>query len=112
MKGYNYLEFPPGNNIWRKPVRFLALNFERIGILMGYFLITILLLNIAFSYEWTLSKTLFCLTVFVLAIYSVLPAPSNPNSLVIVEVFLRTPKTIKEPSYRATMKVLPLDRED
>ncbi len=38
MKGYNYLEFPPGTNIWKKSARLLALNFERLGVLGGVLL--------------------------------------------------------------------------
>jgi hypothetical protein len=112
MKGYNYLEFPPGTNIWKKSVRFLALNFERIGVLTGYFLVSDVALSKAFSYQFTLSKFLFCAVMVTAAIYSILPAPSNPNSMVFLEVFVRGPKVIMSQSLRGTMRTDPIEEEE
>lgn len=105
MKGYNYREFSPGTNIWRKPVRFFILSFERIGVLVGYFAITYLCLGQFFSYQMGYLKMSFLLVMFVLAIYSVLPPPSMPNCLLISEVFSRASKAIiKSAAFRESLK--------
>ena len=112
MKGYNYLEFPPGTNIWKKSARLLALSFERLGVLGAYFLVTYIALSKAFSYQFTVSKALFIVIMIVAAIYSILPAPSNPNSMVFMEVFFRGPKVVMSQSLRSTLRADPIEEED
>lgn len=46
------------------------------------------------------------------AVYAILPAPSNPNSLVLDEVFVRGPKTVSSQSLHGSMKCIPLEKED
>ena len=112
MNGYNYREFSPGNNIWQKPPRFLFLNFERLVVLGGFFLFTYIMLSQAFYYQLTFSKVAFvCMMIFA-AVYAILPAPSNPNSLVLDEVFVRGPKTVSSQSLHGSMKCIPLEKED
>lgn len=112
MQGYNYREFSPGNNIWQKSPRFLFLNFERLAVLGGFFLFTYIMLSKAFSYQLTFSKIAFVVVMIVAAIYAILPAPSNPNSLVLDEVFVRGPKTVSSQSLHGSMKCVPLEKED
>lgn len=111
MQGYNYREFSPGNNIWKKQPRLLFLNFERLAVLGGFFMFTYIMLSKAFSYQLTFSKGFFLVVMVVTAIYAILPAPSNPNSLVIDEVFVRVPKTVSSQSLHGSMKCMPLEKE-
>lgn len=48
----------------------------------------------------------------VAAIYSILPAPSNPNSMVFMEVFFRGPKVVMSQSLRSTLRTDPIEEED
>lgn len=112
MQQYNYREFPPGNNIWRKSARFLFLNFERIIALGIYFAVTYVALSAAFSYQLTFSKILFVGVMIVAAIYSILPAPSNPNSILFFEVFGRGLKVVRSQSLRSTLKTDSIETED
>lgn len=112
MQGYNYREFSPGNNIWKKQPRLLFLNFERLAVLGGFFMFTYIMLSKAFSYQLTFSKGFFLVVMVVTAIYAILPAPSNPNSLVIDEVLVRGPKTVGSQSLHGSMKCMPLEKED
>lgn len=112
MRQYNYKEFPPGNNIWKKSARFLFLNFERMIALGIYFIVTYIALSVAFSYQLTFSKILFVGIMIAAAIYSILPAPSNPNSILFFEVFGRGLKVFKSQSLRSTLKTDPIETED
>lgn len=113
MKQLNYYDFPPGNNIWRKPVRFLFLNLERIAVLSVYFIIGFLLYQFGlFSWHPTIPNVAFVILILVLSIYSILPAPSNPNSLMLAEVVLRNFKMRKWQGFHASLKVNPMEKED
>jgi hypothetical protein len=108
----DYITFSPGNNIWKKPVRVMALSFERIGIAAGHGFFTYVIVNTAFSYQFSFLQLAFIITMIIATIYAMLPAPSNPHATVLSEVTVRSFKSMVHPQLRGSIKVMPLEREE
>ncbi|GAK31057.1 hypothetical protein WOSG25_070340 [Weissella oryzae SG25] len=108
----DYTTFSPGNNIWKKAARFLGLSFARIGILGGHFGFTYLVMNVAFSYEFSFLQLGFVISMICAGVYAIFPAPSNPHATVLSEISVRVAKAMFNPELRDSVKVMPLERED
>ncbi|MBS0949218.1 hypothetical protein JK159_02320 [Weissella minor] len=108
----DYKTFVIGNNLWKRMPRFFMLSFERIGVIGVMFILSYLILNTLFSYDWRLSKVLFALVMIAFTIFLILPAPSMPFGVMYGEVIIRPIKGLVTHSVSSTAKIMPLEPEE
>ncbi|GAK31549.1 hypothetical protein WOSG25_110270 [Weissella oryzae SG25] len=102
-----YTTFIPGRDFRHKMSKFLFLTGERLAIAIITFSLTFFLAKQIFPYNLGLKGLFFLISGFVVGIFCMLPAPSNPNQLMYKEITIRNFKR-----FARAIFIKPLDWRD